>query len=78
MYLPNGVLNVHSLNLGESNMTCQKLELSSRIEKTLASGICVIISIVLIGKCCHLMAFLDPTVCIFVNFHLVSQWLLCC
>jgi len=39
MYLPKGVLIVHSLELGESSLTCQKPELASRMEKTLALGI---------------------------------------
>jgi len=32
MYLPKEVLNVHSLELGESSLTCQKPELASRTE----------------------------------------------
>ena len=39
MYLPNGVLKVHSLALSSSNLICQNPELVSRTESTLELGI---------------------------------------
>jgi len=33
MYLPKGVLNVHSLELGESGLTCQKPELAKGLKQ---------------------------------------------
>ena len=50
IYRPNGVLNVHSLQLSRSSLTCQNPELASRTEKYLALGIrATISSTVLMG-----------------------------
>ena len=51
IYLPKGVLNVHSLTLSLSSMTCQYPELASRTENTLAFGILdTISSTAVVGK----------------------------
>ena len=50
LYLPKGVLKVHNLELSLSNAICQKPDVASSFENTLASGMpCTTSSIVLSG-----------------------------